>query len=72
VSVAALREAGDVVLAVAEGAVAPEDLVSLRDVVTGVVTVPADRPLVFKSVGMAWQDLVVATAVLDHAGSRPA
>ena len=49
-----------------------DGLVDLGDVVTGAVTVPADRPLVFKSVGMAWQDLVVATAVLDHAGSRPA
>jgi ornithine cyclodeaminase/alanine dehydrogenase-like protein (mu-crystallin family) len=25
---------------------------------------PADRPLVFKSVGMSWQDLVVAEAVV--------
>jgi ornithine cyclodeaminase len=25
--------------------------------------VPADRPRVFKSVGMAWEDLVVAAAV---------
>ena len=66
----ALREAGDVVLAVAEGAVTPEDLVSLRDVVTGVVTVPADRPLVFKSVGMSWQDLVVAAAVLQHTNAQ--
>jgi len=31
--------------------------------------VPGDRPLVFKSVGMAWQDLVVAEAVLRHANA---
>ncbi len=64
----ALREAGDVVLAVAEGAVDPSQLLGLRDVVTGAITLPAERPLVFKSVGMSWQDLVVANAVLAQAG----
>ncbi len=63
----ALREAGDVVQAVAEGALAASDLVPLRDVVTGAVAPPADRPLVFKSVGMSWEDLVVAEAVLAAA-----
>ncbi|WP_222265983.1 ornithine cyclodeaminase family protein [Modestobacter marinus] len=61
----ALREGGDVVLAIAEGALSAADLVPLRDVVTGEATVPGDRPLVFKSVGMSWQDLVVAEAVLS-------
>ena len=60
----ALREAGDVVLAIAEGALDARDLVPMRDVVTGAAALPADRPLVFKSVGMAWEDLVVAEAVL--------
>jgi ornithine cyclodeaminase/alanine dehydrogenase-like protein (mu-crystallin family) len=59
----ALREAGDVVLAIAEGALTADDLVPMRDLVTGAVTPSADRPLVFKSVGMSWQDLVVAEAV---------
>lgn len=63
----ALREAGDVVLAVADGALFPADLVPLRDVVTGVRPLPADRPVVLKTVGMAWQDLVVAGAVLSGA-----
>lgn len=62
----ALREAGDVVLAVADGALGPDDLVSMKDVVTGVVRPPADRPLAFKSVGMAWEDLAVATAVVER------
>lgn len=62
----ALREAGDVILAVADGALEPASLLTMRDVVTGAVTVPTDRPLVFKSVGMSWQDLVVATAVLQQ------
>ena len=63
----ALREAGDVVLAVADGALDPADLLPMREVVTGASTPPPERPLVFKSVGMAWQDLVVAGAVLQHA-----
>lgn len=59
----ALREAGDVVLAIAEGKLTPDDLVPMRPVVTGAIAVPADRPLVFKSVGMSWEDLVVAAVV---------
>lgn len=62
----ALREAGDVVLAIAEGALTPGDLIPMHDVITGAIEVPADRLLVFKGVGMSWQDLVVAAAVLHH------
>ncbi len=65
----ALREAGDVVLAVAEGVLTPADLVPLRDVVTGAVDVPAGRPLVVKTVGMSWEDLAVATAVAERHGA---
>ena len=64
----ALREAGDVVLAIAEGTLTAADLVPMRDVLTGDVAVPTDRPLVFKSVGMSWQDLVVAAAVCRGRG----
>ena len=60
----ALREAGDVVLAIADGALVESDLYPMRDVVTGDALVTTDRPLVFKSVGMSWQDLVVAEAVV--------
>jgi ornithine cyclodeaminase/alanine dehydrogenase-like protein (mu-crystallin family) len=68
----ALREAGDVVMATADGTLTADDLVPMRDVVTGAATPPTDRPLVFKSVGMSWQDLVVAEAVVRAAaaGSR--
>ena len=62
----ALREAGDVILAVADGKLDPGNLVPMREVICGAVEVPADRPLVFKSVGMSWQDLVVAMAVVKH------
>lgn len=64
----ALREAGDVVLAIAEKALAVADLIPMRKFVTGAITAPRDRPLVFKSVGMSWEDLVVAEAVADHNG----
>lgn len=57
----AMREAGDVVMAVADGVLAPADLVPMRD--TARVATAPRRPVVFKSVGMAWQDLVVARAV---------
>lgn len=59
----ALRECGDVVLAVAEGALDPDDLVSLSDVVCSRVVLRPDAPVVFKSSGMSWEDLVIATAV---------
>jgi ornithine cyclodeaminase/alanine dehydrogenase-like protein (mu-crystallin family) len=64
----ALREAGDVVLAIADGTLTAGDLVPMRDVVSGAVAVPDGRPLVFKSVGMGWEDLVVALAVVTGAG----
>lgn len=63
----ALREGGDVILAIAEGALSADDLVTMGQVVRGEVVPSADRPLVFKSSGMAWEDIVVAQAVLDAA-----
>lgn len=55
----ALREAGDVIMAGVGG------LLPLTDVVRHRASVPDDRPRVFKSVGMAWEDLVVAAAVYE-------
>ncbi|MEJ7648098.1 MAG: hypothetical protein WKF57_03460 [Nakamurella sp.] len=56
----ALREAGDVILAVQEGVLEPGSLLPLA------ARVPAgiEGPRVFKSVGMAWEDLAIAGAVL--------
>jgi ornithine cyclodeaminase/alanine dehydrogenase-like protein (mu-crystallin family) len=65
----ALREAGDVCMAVDDGALDPQDLVPMAEVVTGRFVPDRERPLVFKGVGMSWQDLVVAEAVLG--GTRP-
>ncbi|SDG26037.1 ornithine cyclodeaminase family protein [Pseudonocardia oroxyli] len=59
----ALRENGDVVLPLAEGAIAESDLLTLADVVTGRVVLPTDRPRLFTGTGMPWQDLVAAAAL---------
>jgi ornithine cyclodeaminase len=59
----ALRETGDVIGAVADGALRPDTLVGLAEVVNGRATVPDARPRVFTSVGMAWEDLAVAAEV---------
>jgi len=59
---AALREAGEVVAAVASGVLDPATLVGLADVVRGTAAVEPGRPKLFKSVGMAWEDLVIAAS----------
>lgn len=59
----ALRECGDVVMAIDEGALTEVDLVGLAPLVRGEVTRRADRPNVFKGSGMSWQDLAVAVGV---------
>jgi ornithine cyclodeaminase/alanine dehydrogenase-like protein (mu-crystallin family) len=58
----ALREAGDVIGPVTAGLVDPGALIDLADLVRGRVAVPASRPRLFKSVGMAWEDLTLAAA----------
>jgi ornithine cyclodeaminase len=57
------REAGDVIIALTEGAITSNHLVPLRDIVVGMVPVDRGRPRIFKSTGMSWEDLVIATAV---------
>jgi ornithine cyclodeaminase len=59
----ALREAGDVIAAVDSGALAEDELVTLSELIAG-AAVPALGPRLFKSVGMGWQDAVVAAVVL--------
>lgn len=59
----ALREAGDVVMAIEEGTLRAESLVTLSDLVRGNITRVTDRPNVFKGTGMSWQDLAVAVGV---------
>ena len=57
----AMREAGDVAMAVEEGVLIPSQLIGIASVVHRETPVPGTS--VFKSVGMGWQDLVVAEAV---------
>ncbi|WP_290499789.1 hypothetical protein [Kocuria sp. UBA5001] len=61
----AMREAGDVIQAVADSSLHEDSLVDLADVVTGGVAPDTARPRVFKCVGMSRQDLVVAVGVVD-------
>jgi ornithine cyclodeaminase/alanine dehydrogenase-like protein (mu-crystallin family) len=61
---AALAEAGDLVLAIAEQALTPDGIVAdLAEVVAGAVVRRSDADItVFKSVGLALEDLAVAAA----------
>lgn len=62
----ALREAGDVVMAIDEDALEQRNLSTLRTLVRGDFVRATDRPNVFKGTGMSWQDLAVAVGVHDH------
>jgi ornithine cyclodeaminase/alanine dehydrogenase-like protein (mu-crystallin family) len=64
--VSALREAGDVIGAVESGALDRDALVTLAELVRGEAS-PGPGPRLFKSTGMAWEDAVVAAAVLAAA-----
>ena len=55
----ALREAGDVIMAIAEGALTADRLTPLGS------RRPTEGITVFKGVGMAWQDLAVAHTIHD-------
>ena len=59
----ALREAGDVIMAINEGKLHTDALIEMADVVCGRVTLDRSRPIFFKSSGMSWEDLVIARAV---------
>jgi ornithine cyclodeaminase/alanine dehydrogenase-like protein (mu-crystallin family) len=61
----ALREAGDVIAAIAAGATSADRLVTLAALVRG-AEIDARRPRLFKSTGMAWEDAVVAATLADR------
>jgi ornithine cyclodeaminase/alanine dehydrogenase-like protein (mu-crystallin family) len=65
---AATEEAGDLALAIAEGAVSPDLVVAdLPEVVRGARVRRSDDELtLFKSVGVAFEDLIVARAAVDR------
>ncbi|HEU4808516.1 MAG TPA: ornithine cyclodeaminase family protein, partial [Homoserinimonas sp.] len=56
-------EGGDIIIPINEGAITLDHVSPLRDLVIGEVAVDRDRPRVFKSSGMPWEDLVVAAEV---------
>ena len=61
----ALREAGDVILAISDGALNAGDLIPMAEVVNG-GALSGDRPVVFKSTGMSWEDLVIARTIVER------
>ncbi|MYS86101.1 ornithine cyclodeaminase family protein [Streptomyces sp. SID5474] len=69
---AASREAGDLLVAgwdeIFDGESGPGNLAEL---VRGRITVPDDRPRLFKSVGMSWEDLAVAVALYRRSLNDP-
>lgn len=68
---AALREAGDLLVPEAEGAIGAGHISgTLADLVAGRMpgAGAASCPQLFKSVGMAWEDLAVAVALFEAAG----
>ena len=64
---AARREAGDVAIAVEKGALAWDDMVTMAEVVRGEVALDPTRRVVYKTVGMPWEDLAVAKVVAEAA-----
>ena len=65
----ATREAGEIIQGLASGAIRDRaDLTTMGHLAEG-HTLPEDRPRVFKTTGMPWQDLVVASAIYEAAGS---
>ncbi|MFH8559966.1 ornithine cyclodeaminase family protein [Streptomyces sp. NPDC017988] len=61
----AARECGDLLLAAAEGTFTMPRLHTLTALVRGETKPAEDRPRLFKSAGMAWEDLGVAAAVYE-------
>jgi ornithine cyclodeaminase/alanine dehydrogenase-like protein (mu-crystallin family) len=59
----ALREAGDVILAIEAGATSADELVTLAELVRGDVRPDPARPRLFKSTGMSWEDAVIAATL---------
>jgi len=68
---AAAEEAGDLAIAMAEGAIGRDHvLADLSEVVRGMRVRGSDEDItLFKSVGVAFEDLVVARAAVDRLGS---
>ena len=63
----ALREAGDVTMAIAAGLMSDDDIgADLTQVARRSITVPDQGSRVFKSMGMAWEDAVVSARIASE------
>jgi ornithine cyclodeaminase len=65
----AIREAGEVIQAIKAGVCDANSLRTIDELVRGEVEPGGDRPRVFKSTGMAWEDAVVAAELARRAGA---
>jgi ornithine cyclodeaminase/alanine dehydrogenase-like protein (mu-crystallin family) len=63
----ALREAGDIIIAIAHGALSADRLQPVTELARGAQLPASSGISVFKSVGMGWQDLAIAQAIADAA-----
>jgi ornithine cyclodeaminase len=61
----ALREAGDVIQAINAGATTADQLVTLSELVHREAQPRTDRPRLFKSTGMSWEDAIIASALAE-------
>lgn len=62
---AAFREAGDIVLAVDQGSLDKDSILTFAEVVRGAAQLNRESPVVFKFTGMPWEDLVLAEAIAN-------
>ncbi len=67
----AQHETGDLIQAIAAGALPAEKLTTLAAIVTGKTALPAGGMVAFKSVGTALQDLALAGRYYEMLGARP-
>lgn len=66
----ALEEAGDLREAVKSGALPKDKQATLGEIITGAASVPSEGLVLFKSVGMALQDLALAARYYELLGKR--
>lgn len=59
----AVREAGDVIIAIEAGATSVDELVTLAELIRGEAQPDPARPRFFKSTGMSWEDAVIASTL---------
>jgi ornithine cyclodeaminase len=67
---AAFKEAGDLAIPLAEGVISEDQVEELKDVMHGAGRTSDEEITVFKSVGVAFEDLAVAAAAFAVKGNR--